>query len=124
MASGGYSPSRRDASDAAGVVPDSSLLEEVLKETLASGSSGEAIRAEDLSPLVDVARRHRGVQLELEPVVVELVESILKARFGHMSRSPELWRHVSLQIASTLYESSENRERLKRFWDHLSELAR
>jgi hypothetical protein len=121
MASGDRSPPRREPVDESAEVPDSSLLEEVLRRTLAAGSTGEPNR-EDLAPLVEVARRHRGAQLS-EPVVVDLVESILQAHFGHLNRSPELWHDVSLQIANTLVETSENRERLQRFWNLLSELA-
>lgn len=103
---------------------DPSILERVLEETLSESEAGTAVAPEELEALVQVARRHRGSSLVLEPVAVELVEAVLRARFSQLRISPAAWKRLSREIAGTLYDDPHLQQRLGRFWGQLSELAK
>ena len=104
--------------------PDASLLEQVLRETLVAADSGEPLDPADTQTLVAVARRHRNSPLRLDPVAVDLVQSILQGRFRHLSGRPEFLATMSRQIAETLMDDPQTRQRLEAFWSRLSEAAK
>lgn len=103
-------------------VPDPALLEQVLEETL-SGHALWQLEPVELQALANVAQRYPGAALVVDPVAVELVKSILKARFRALNASEVLWHDVSCQIATALCEAPDTRARLERLWSQLSGLV-
>jgi len=101
--------------------PDPGLLERVLEETLSNGAVSH-LEPVELRALAAVAKRYPGTSLTVDPIAVELVESILKTRFRGLDVSDMFWREVSQRIATTLYEAPDTQERLERLWSQLSEL--
>ena len=99
---------------------DASLLESVLRQTDAMADSEEALSRIDMEAVEEVARRLEGHPFALDPVVVELVGSILLAQYGSQWNSPGLWRVVSERIARSIFEDPLSRERMERLWDRLS----
>ena len=75
----------------------------------------------DLEALRDVARRYRGRPLELHPVAVDLVDSILRLRFEQGAVDQGAQQGMAEQIATTLVESPGTFDRLEEFWDLLCE---
>lgn len=109
------------AEGAAGPAPDLPLLEQVLQETLAGGTSTDPLRRQQWQALVEVARRHRGEALVLEPVAVDLVEALLRSRFDQLQLPADSWQHMSRVIATTLLDDPHAQARLATFWGQLSE---
>jgi hypothetical protein len=100
------------------------LLEQVLQETLFAAGEGESMNEPQMAALVEVARRHQGRPLSLDPVIVDLVRAILHVNFNRFAASDALRQVMSRQIAETLWEDHRSQERLERFWTRLSEVAR
>ncbi len=120
----GHSYESRHAEDAdSAKLPEQDVLEDVLRETLAA-RAGDPDHSAQLTALTEVARKHPGADLDLEPVAVELVEALLRIRFGQVTRTPEVWREASRHIAGVLYETPESQARLRQLWQEVSELAK
>ena len=98
---------------------DRAAFEEVLKETLNQESSQATIGADGLAALTQVAQRYPGSKLTLEPIAVELVDSILEIRINRQGRPASFWHEMSKQIAVSLYESPASKERLVILWNSL-----
>jgi hypothetical protein len=130
------SPSPFNAGDAAGRIPaepppasaekspDGSLLEQVLQETLFGSDKGGSMDKPLMASLVEVARRHQGRPLSLDPIMVDLVQAIVSINLGHLAAKDADWHAMSRQLAATLWEDPPSQERLERFWTRLSEAAR
>jgi hypothetical protein len=113
----------RAAADAEAPI-DPGVMEKVLEETLLAADSDQPIDAAELRALASVGRRHAGQQLSLDPIVVELVQSILRHRFGEPIQSSPAWGDMPRTIAQTLWESPEAHQRLDRLWDRLAGVPR
>lgn len=102
--------------------PDGSLLEKVLQQTQlgSEGSPDEPLMA----ALLDVARRHKGRPLALDPVLVDLIEAIVRINLGQRAVKDADLGLMPRQIAETLWEDLPSRDRLERFWTRLAEAAR
>lgn len=104
---------------------DRRTLEEVLGRALTLSGPAQEVLAADVEALREVARRHREESFSLEPVAVDLVESLLVAYFDgqrHAEGSaPSPWRPMSEQIARTLFEDSASSQRLSALWTRLQE---
>lgn len=119
---GDSNPERQRGADADRPDPrESSLLESVMRETLREDHV-EQLSPQEMQALSDVARRHRGASLVLDPVAVELVEAMLRCRFGNLSVGEGFWHQASQRIAATLCEVPESQQRLSVFWQQLCEL--
>ena len=97
---------------------DHAAFEEVLSETL-NQKSFQAIGADSLAALCQVAQRYPGSKLTLDPIAVELVDSILRIRINWQGRAASYWHEMSREIAVSLYESPASKERLVILWDAL-----
>lgn len=97
------------------------LLDSVLRQTAQAETASDAPTASDLSALRDVAERHRGKPLTCQPVVVELVQAVLKEQFEPVVASTESWSTMCAGIAQTLYEDPVSRDRLDSLWSRLME---
>jgi hypothetical protein len=122
---GGAAPDDRRQSAERGeprlVSPDPALLEQVMEEMLSDGAISHLDPVE-LQALGEVARRFAGVALVVDPIAVDLVESLLRTHFRAFGASDAFWQEVSQQIATTLYEAPDCQEKLQRLWSQLSEL--
>src|SRR5262245_49062730 len=97
------------------------LLEEVLTRTLANSQSTSKTTAGEISLLRQVADRHRRQPFDVEPMVLDLVETVLKEHYQTLFSSPEKWQAMVREIARTLYEDPLSRARLERLWKQLLE---
>ena len=95
------------------------VLEDVLKQTAALYSLEHASHPADLEPLLEVARRLRGMEFELEPVLVELVRATLRRQLKPAWQSEEQLAAVADRVARTLFENPDTHARLKALWDRL-----
>jgi hypothetical protein len=100
------------------------LLEQVLQETLFGSGEKGSLDEPLMASLVEVARRHSGRPLMLDPVLVDLVQAIVRINLGHRAGKDADWQAMSRQIATTLWEDEPSQARLERFWNRLSEAAR
>ncbi len=108
--------------DTEGDAPDSSVLEDAIRKTVAD-ESGEELRPEELEALLQVARRHPGVPFALEPVATDLVEALLTTRFASWVDQAGSVRDMAREIATSLFDTPETNERLLRLWQRLTEAA-
>jgi hypothetical protein len=120
-----------DESDASGrrweylddQLPDQSALERVLSETL-TDKTAEPLQEQELEGLLRVARKHVGQPISLEPITVELVESILRTRFTRITAPDDYWQNMSLAIATSLFQAPVSKKRLTGLWNSLLEAVR
>jgi hypothetical protein len=103
---------------------DGGLLEKVLQATLFGSGDGGSPDEPLMASLVEVARRHQGRPLSLDPVLVDLIQAIVRINLSHLAGRDADWHAMSRQIAATLWEDQRSQERLERFWTRLSEAAR
>ncbi|MCE9527088.1 MAG: hypothetical protein K8R36_13660 [Planctomycetales bacterium] len=103
---------------------DGGLLEQVLQATLFGAGEGGSPDEPLMASLMEVARRHQGRPLSLDPVLVDLIQAIVRINLSHLAGRDADWRAMSRQIAATLWEDQPAQERLERFWTRLSEAAR
>jgi hypothetical protein len=101
---------------------DGQLLEKVLEQTLARINEGVLFEAPDMNALKEVARRHRGQRLSLDPVAVELVQAAMRPQFGSLALTPQVWQQLTTQVARMLVEDPTAHDRLQGFWDRLSQV--
>jgi hypothetical protein len=92
------------------------LLEQVLASTSFAGGEINALPAEELEALRQVARRHSGGILSVQPVLEELIEAILGKQLRALAPSPEGRREMVVEIAQTLFDDSVSRARLESLW--------
>jgi hypothetical protein len=100
------------------------LMERVLQETLSATAQGQPLAESDMAALLEVARRHRGAALTLEPVAVDLVQALLRVRFATVAAADGLRLAAARRIAATLLEDPPSHDRLLVFWGRLSEAVR
>lgn len=103
-------------------VPDASILESVLRETLAGDA--EPISDQTMSELRRLARRYAGAPLSLDPHGVELVMTLLRDRLADRRMGPEALAEVSREVATSLFEVPEVWQRAERLWRNLGETSR
>ncbi len=103
---------------------DPQLLEQVLSETVLNApGTGDPMAPEEMEALYEVARRHPGKPLTLQPVAVELVEALLMRRFPDQA-DREFWKHLANRIATTLMDDPPTQERLAVFWASLRDTVK
>ena len=105
-------------------LPSRDLLESVLNETLTGRSVRDSMSRTTLAALQEVAKRHRGQPLILEPVAVELVRALLRLKFPKQPVTSREWKFMSNRIAQTMLDDPVARERLRVFWSRLTEMER
>ena len=92
------------------------VLEDVLKLTAALNATEQGIDPADLKTLVDVARRLRDFEFQLDPVVIELVRVSLARQMKYSGHSEEQFTAVADRVARTLFENPETEARLRSLW--------
>ena len=116
---GAPQPASAQGSSPTSAVHDRALLDSVLRQTLEESTSGEELDPAEKTALLEVAGRHRGQPLSLDPIVLELVEAVLRTHFRNLAGSSEFWRLISAQIARSLFDDPVAHSRLELFWDRL-----
>ena len=99
---------------------DRSLLERVVRETVAGDEQADAISPAEMDALRGVAKRHAGAPFALDPVAVDLVECVISSRLAEQELSDQRRRSMSVEIATSLMETPVVEARLRRFWGLLS----
>lgn len=97
------------------------LLDEVLQETVSVLSDSDPLKAEELNTLIDVVRRHGDKMAEAG--VFDLVQCLLRMRFGGLSKNKSQGDNVAQEITRTLLDDPPSEERLRLFWGRLHEAA-
>lgn len=100
---------------------DAELFEQVLNETLLAADANEPMDGAELQLLLQVARQHLRQTLSLDPVVIELVQSIVGYRFGRRLGQEQDMEPMSRRIAETLWEDPNAHGRLESLWARLFE---
>ena len=95
-------------------------FERVLEETERLLSAQDALEPRQIEALKEVARRHPGERLALDPIAVELVLAILSVQFGALALPEPVWQEAASQIAQALLEDPVARPRLEALWGHVS----
>ena len=98
------------------------LLDQVLLETLQVTSSETALTADELRPLLALARLRKGEPLGAE-TFRELVQTVLRLRFRSLVTSSSLWDKLTRQIAQAIVDDPRTQERVQQFWARLCEAA-
>jgi hypothetical protein len=97
------------------------LLDEVLQQTLVSRDEETRQRLESLDGLLEIARRRHGEEFALDPIGIELVETVLRTPFRALLASEDQWHEMTGQIARTLCEDPVAYDRLNNLWRRLRE---
>jgi hypothetical protein len=115
-------PARADAEvpTTDGRARDRAWFERVLEETERLLASEDALEPRQIEALKEVARRHPGERLALEPIAVELVLAVVSVQFGALGVSAPVWQEAAWQIAQALWEDPVARPRLETLWVHIS----
>jgi hypothetical protein len=121
---GGRDSDRRPAREVEGGPPASEearLLEQVLASTSFAAGEINSLPVEELDALRQVARRHSGSALSVQPVLEELIEAILGKSLRALAPPPAARRAMVAEIAQTLFDDAVTRERLETLWLELRE---
>jgi hypothetical protein len=97
---------------------DSTILDRVLQQTQAVFQTDEPLGDAEMRAFRQVADRHRGRPLELEPVGVELVAAAIDG-LCPSKRDSEFWRNVAAQVARILIDDPTTFARLNALWIRL-----
>ncbi len=111
------SPRYAEAADPSG--GQEQLLQAVLAKSIEALTVEESPDPAALEAAEAVARRHRGAELTLVPVAVELVEAVLSPMFHASAASSVMIERIS----ETLWEDPVARPRLEQLWNRLRERA-
>ena len=114
-----YRPEPELPADAGQVEQERLLLDEVLRQTQAAFDSHDTDDLSEMGPFLEVARRHAGSQLTLEPVLLELVKAALAETVAQLPGSPDQPDQIPMRIATTLFEDANCHDRLVAFWSRL-----
>ncbi len=95
---------------------DPDLLGRVLAETSEICGVDEPLDEADAAALREVARRFHGQPLVLDPIGVELVQTLLRSHFPAQPHDSQLWQAIAAKIALTLMDDPTSRKRLEALW--------
>ena len=100
---------------------DPSLLEKVLRETEELLCTDWPPDSREKAALREVARRHRGRPLSLDPVAVDLVQAVVGTRFAARPNSAGFWREMAMHVAQTILDDPLAHDRLDALWSRMGE---
>jgi hypothetical protein len=98
--------------------PNAAALERVLEETAAGYLEAE-IPTSVLDNLRSVARQHCGSELQVEPMLLQLVEAILRLTFPPALLGSNARSQIVAAVAVTLWEDPASHQRLNTLWQDL-----
>ncbi|MBM4075163.1 MAG: hypothetical protein FJ267_05920 [Planctomycetes bacterium] len=96
------------------------VLEDVIRQTASLYSLELSSDPADLEPLLAVAAKFQGMELQLEPILTELVKAALRRQMKTAWQSEEQFNKVAERVAQTFFENPETLERIRALWSRLS----
>lgn len=112
---------RDAAADDSGVAPD--FLKEVMSQTVAGITSTRELSPKVFTALLEVAKRHPGEPLTLDPIAIELVGACLSVQMPAIAAREALSRRMYAWVASSLLDDPVAQQRLSELWARLGEAA-
>lgn len=112
---------REQAAPVDHLAQNETLWEGVLRETVAMCSEDEPLSTEEREAFREVARRHAGQAFSLDPVLVDLVGTVLRTQFNDRIRSMAGWPRMIELVATSLFEDPTMNRRLSAFWTQIVE---
>jgi hypothetical protein len=97
------------------------FLQQVMNKTLAGYGSTRELNPQVYNALLEVARRHVGKPLSLDPVAIDLVAACLQVQLPLITARETLSRRMYTWIASSLLDDPAARQRLAELWARLGE---
>jgi hypothetical protein len=97
------------------------LLDLVLQQTLLTEKVEAQERLESLDELLELARRRRGEAFLMDPIAIELVQTVLGTPFRALVASENQWLAMTRQVAQTLCDDPASYDRLSGLWRRLNE---
>lgn len=116
------SPTAASSSDNSSEV-ESSLLDAIVQQTAAAFDDQSLAQTRDLPRLRDIAQRHAGDVLTLDPILIELIETLLESHLPLLARSATLRSKVARSVSQTLFDNPVCRGRLELLWSQLLDNA-
>jgi hypothetical protein len=107
-----------EAADAA-AAPD--FLKQVMSQTVAGMTSTRELSPKVFAALLEVAKRHPGEPLSLDPIAVELVAACLQVQMPAIAARETLSRRMYAWVASSLLDDPAAQQRLSELWARLGE---
>lgn len=98
---------------------DRELLERILDHAFSLDPEHEPLDSVQGEAFREVAARHRGEPLTLEPVTIDLVGAVLRVQWGIPQNDSDFWKAVTQRIAQSLFEDPPAHARLETFWARL-----
>lgn len=97
------------------------FLQQVMSQTLAGYGSTRELSPKVYAALLEVARRHPGEPLALDPVAIELVAACLQVQLPAIAARESLSRRMYSWVAGSLLDDPAARQRLAELWARLGE---
>jgi hypothetical protein len=98
----------------------SHMLDQILELTSGGEPKAGFVEPADVAAMRDVAKALGGQPFSLEPVVVELIHAVLELQFQKAGIPSATVRQMARQVATTLYDDPQARQRLETLWSRLS----
>ena len=95
------------------------LLDSIVQQTAAALDELTLVQTRDLPRLREIARRHGGDTLTLDPILIELIEALLATNLPLLARSATLRSKVARAVSQTLFDNPVCRGRLELLWSQL-----
>lgn len=102
-----------------GAAPD--FLKQVMSQTVAGMTSTRELSPKVFAALLEVAKRHPGEPLSLDPIAVELVAACLQVQLPAIAAREVLSRRMYAWVASSLLDDPAAQQRLSELWARLGE---
>lgn len=86
-------------------------------------SDSPALEQDEWRAVREVAQKHRGEPLTLDPIVIALVRTLVVRWFSPAARDAKTqraWNAIADQIAASLYDDPVARDRLQTLWTRLA----
>jgi len=100
---------------------EQSVLDDVLKATMASDEALSHINERSHAGFLRVAKQYAGQELTLEPVGIALVQSVLTETFSGAIVNDDRQAKMAADIAQSLMTNPTASARLTAFWKKLQE---
>ncbi len=95
------------------------LLDAIVQQTAAALDEQTLAQTRDLPRLREIARRHGGDTLTLDPILFELIEALLATNLPPLARSATLRSKVARLVSQSLFDNPVCRGRLELLWSQL-----
>jgi hypothetical protein len=114
-------PTADDTPLAADLPPD--MLREVVAQTAESLAALEQVDPELQKAMLEVARRHAGEPMMVDPAGAALVEAVLRMQLPALADRPPLLNRTARVVATSLLADPAARLRIEHLWARLAEDA-